>query len=220
MIETNGKQPLNSYLPNIYSRSSTATKSWMSKRNDLSTDTNKPEEFISVFPREATFESIAVNTTYSALFSIRNTSDRTIFLRIVAPTLAEHFQLIFIPPKLGLAPGLEVSFKVLFSTREANRDYEDKCVILTENVSVEIPLRAMSPSSELIFPSTFDMGTLPLMRSETKYIEMKNVGTKEGTFRFIMEENNPIYISPMSGIVGAKSTQQIKVGYYSLLYHC
>jgi hypothetical protein len=45
-----------------------------------------------------------------------------------------------------------------------------------------------------------------------------NIGTKEGVFRFVYDEQSPIYIAPITGMISSKATQRIKVSKY-MEYH-
>lgn len=67
-------------------------------------------------------------------------------------------------------------------------EYTDKLVFVMENgVKLSVPIYASQPSSNLMFPSVFDVG--PCMLGDTKIVnfECRNSGNGIGMFAIIPE---------------------------------
>ena len=171
---------------------------------------NRKSAMTAIYPEQGIFENIALNVTYSKLFTVRNTSASMTNIRIIPPAQSDNYTLIFVPPKKGLAPGLEVSFKILFTTK-VSQDCHDKVIVATDTEMLDVPLHAYLPTPDIVIANIFNLGTIAPNQSETKYFELKNVGTKEGTFKFFYDEQYPIYIAPITGMINARGVQRIKV---------
>jgi hypothetical protein len=213
--------PDNSALPDIHNNSDTG--STLSKKTsgsnllkDLNATPTKPKtpiitedvEEVKIVPAEGIFNDVLPNTNYSMLFTVRNVSHKMLTVRIIPPAL-DAFTILHVPKK-GIAPGLELTIKVLYFSKD-ELDFHDRFIILTDAQSIEVPLHAYHPAPEYCLPGSFDMGTLVPQHTATKYFELKNEGSREGNFQFSYDDSLPVYVVPRMGKIGSNSVQKIKV---------
>lgn len=143
------------------------------------------------------------------LFLIKNTSSRMTTVRI-SQTSTAQFHVADLVPKKSIAPGLEMTMRVVFYTEEG-RTYRDQVVIHTDRGSITIPLKATVPAPEFSIPTVLDLGTVVAQPLTSEYFEIYNHGNLKGSFEFSWETNSNCTVTPKKGWIAANSSQKIKV---------
>jgi len=76
-----------------------------------------------------------------------------------------------------VAPGMEISFQVLFSP-EAKIDYAYDLNVVTEREKFIVPIRAIGCKAVLDFPDSLDFGRVPVKHEIKKPVVISNIGEK------------------------------------------
>ncbi|RHZ21992.1 hypothetical protein DYB26_003352 [Aphanomyces astaci] len=178
---------------------------------------------VQAFPATVEFVDIEAMTCYLVSLSIQNTSRHVVRFRLTTPT-SKYFRLLLHNQDLGLvanptrsiSPGLSIKFDVAFLMEMDDHvpiDLHDKIHVLAENSApIEIPLLAKRPAPQLEFESLVDLGMVVLSNRTAKYVNVRNSGAKECSFRVELETGqSTLVVSPKEGVIPPYSETRLKV---------
>jgi hypothetical protein len=152
-----------------------------------------------VFPPAVEFRNVVPGPVYVMSLYIQNIS--TASQRIQFKGLSSRaFNLRDLPPG-AVAPGLDTVVEIEFqvaesSSAEAPRAYHDRLIVSSDTETIEIPLRAYAPAPMLEFDGFLNLGTVVLGDTVAKYVDIVNVGRREGRVSITWDADAPVTISP------------------------
>ncbi|KAF0687983.1 Aste57867_20364 [Aphanomyces stellatus] len=175
---------------------------------------------VQAFPTCVEFIDIEPMTCYLVSLTVQNTSRQNVRFRLTVPT-SKYFRLLLDNQDLGvvanptrtISPGLSLKFDVAFLAESADdvpSDLHDKIHVLAENSA---PIVAKRPAPQLDFESLVDLGMVVLSNRTAKYVNVRNTGAKECSFRIEMESGLPCTITPKEGVIPARSETKLKVDF-------
>jgi hypothetical protein len=77
-----------------------------------------------------------------------------------------------------VAPGMEICYKITFSARERQRDYNYDLIVTTEREKFIVPVRAIGAKAALVLPEDLSFGTVAVKTSVTKTIVVCDVSLR------------------------------------------
>ena len=152
-----------------------------------------------VFPPAVEFRNVVPGPVYVMSLYIQNIS--TASQRIHFKGLSSRaFNLRDLPPG-AVAPGLDTVVEIEFqvaesSSAEAPRAYHDRLIVSSDTETIEIPLRAYAPAPMLEFDGFLNLGTVVLGDTVAKYVDIVNIGRREGRVSITWDADAPVTISP------------------------
>ena len=168
---------------------------------------------LQVFPPVVEFDQVELDVRYIMTMTIQNISTSVLRYRI-SPPITKFFTVINAPTRL-IAPGLEIQIDVQFEATSLTEDYLDRIIVAAENCSVEIPLRARVPCSNIQLEGFLNLGPVVLNNRAAAFIDLVNKGTREGTFNIEYDDSLPLEITPMSGTIAPSSThERLKIEFH------
>ncbi|OQS03556.1 hypothetical protein THRCLA_04122 [Thraustotheca clavata] len=181
---------------------------------------------VTAIPSSIEYVDVEAMTCYLVGLTVQNTSRHSVRFRLARPT-SKYFRVLLDQQDLGLvanptrtlSPGLSMKFDVAFLMEyapETREDLHDKVIVLVENsASIEIPLVAKLPCPYLEFDSLIDLGMVVLSHRTAKYVDIRNIGSRECRFRITVEDGLPITITPKDGIIPSASETKLKVDFHA-----
>ncbi|KAL9642363.1 hypothetical protein ABK040_007361 [Willaertia magna] len=147
------------------------------------------------FPSEIIFKDFEPFQTYQSIVSIRNNDVVARRLNVYSPK-SRFFKVI--PTKKNLnsniAPGLDVSYQIIFSPEE-KIDYTCDLIVKTETEEFSIPIIAIGLRAQLDIPDKVIFEEAPVKHETSKEIYIRNIGqTKSNSFTLIADD--PFGVSP------------------------
>ncbi|RNF21339.1 hydin-like protein [Trypanosoma conorhini] len=153
-----------------------------------------------VNPQEIMFRDFEPHKTYESPLHLKNTTKETQFVRVGQP---QSRVLALRPPRrnvtsMKVAPGLSVTYKVLF-TPEENRNYSCDLVVTTEEEEFTVAVHAIASRGKLTLPASFTVALCPVKSTGTTSLFLRNTGKLECQWR--AEASSPFAVTPSSGLV-------------------
>ena len=172
-----------------------------------------------VFPPAVEFRNVVPGPVYVMSLYIQNISKSP--QRIQFKGLSSRaFNLRDLPPG-AVAPGLDTVVEIEFQVAEsqgAPASYHDKLIVSSSSETIEIPLRAFAPAPQLEFDGFLNLGTVVLGDTVAKYVDITNVGRREGRVAITWEADAPVTISPPEFVLsgtdeddGSNCSRRVKV---------
>ncbi|RNC57448.1 Hydin, partial [Trypanosoma cruzi] len=153
-----------------------------------------------VNPQEICFREFEPHKTYESPLHLKNMTKETQFVRVRQP---QSRVLKLRPPRrnvtsVKVAPGLTVTYKVLF-TPEESRNYSCDLVVTTEREEFTVPLHAIASRGQLTLPESFTVAPCPVKSTGTTSLFIRNTGKLECQWR--AEASLPFTVTPSSGVL-------------------
>ncbi|XP_071954714.1 cilia- and flagella-associated protein 47-like isoform X2 [Antedon mediterranea] len=165
---------------------------------------------VRISPPVIEFFDADADTLYTVNLNVQNISKFSKQIKFHGPESAK-FELKVKNPEKPIAPGLEVTATLSYTTEEP-QDCQDRIILLVDEDIIEIPIFAYSPQPLLDADEEVDFGTVVCNgKVLTKQFSIFNHGTVSGTFKLQYSGTEPITIIPTSGTIKPNSGQFIKV---------
>lgn len=177
----------------------------------MSADVETPS--IRVTPAVGEFSDVEPGMVFVIPFTIHNVSNKVKRVRF-APPKTSAFRLI--NTQQSIAPGMKQNIEVEFSSKEI-KEYHDTLVVRTEGGEITIPLHAWFPAPNLVFDPVVDLGRVSSQHPvESKKLRIRNIGKKDGVFKFVVEPHlTGLSITPQHGVVAAGHEIEASVHYFA-----
>ncbi|CAD2218119.1 hypothetical protein AGDE_02972 [Angomonas deanei] len=184
----------------------------------LEENTSAEEALSSVFdisPRKVIILQFEPSATYEAKLTFKNRTKVNQFLRVAQPA-SQHFSVS--APKgsestLKVAPGLAVSYKIVFSAPEAV-NLTTELNVKTETEEFTIPVLAFSKQATLALPPQVVMEDCPVKVTTEKSLFLKNNDAQPCTWRAVFtdaEMPSLCSLSPNFGTVAPSEVQPVVI---------
>lgn len=143
-----------------------------------------------VYPPTVVFDSYAANTTYTAALELRNHTAFNKHVRIDRPNACTAFELT-VPrgakSSSKVAPGLSVTYTVVFTPASSTKDYEVDLVVRTDDDEpLIVPVRAYASRGCLHLPSALTLKEAPIKGSSTTPLFLRNTSERDCVWRAVI----------------------------------
>ncbi|XP_032888183.1 cilia- and flagella-associated protein 47 [Amblyraja radiata] len=163
---------------------------------------------------EIIFTATEPRQTYRTTLTVLNISSVSRMV-IVRPSKSKLFRIIAKKNNKKIAPGVQISVIIEFSTTKAV-DASDVCTIGIDEDIITIPLHAFTAACDLSVDREVDFGTVVAdSRVIFKEICVTNNGSLSGRFAIASPRNQFMTILPRNGTVQPKNVFLIKVELYT-----
>ena len=168
---------------------------------------------IRVTPSIGEFADVEPGMVFVIPFTIHNVSNRVKRVRF-GPPKTSAFRLI--SAQQSIAPGMKQSIEVEFSSKEV-QEVHDTLVVRTEEGQITIPLHAWFPAPNIVFDPVINLGRVSAQHPvESKRLKMRNIGKKDGLFKFIVEPHlQNLSLTPQQGIIPVGQEVEVAVHYFA-----
>ncbi|KPA83213.1 hypothetical protein ABB37_02897 [Leptomonas pyrrhocoris] len=143
-----------------------------------------------VYPSTIIFDSYAANTTYTATLELKNRTAFNKHVRVDRPHACTTFELTAprgAESSSKVAPGLSVSYTVLFTPTSSTKDYGTELVVRTEDdQAVIVPVRAYASRGCLQLPSSLVLKDAPMKGSSTTPLFLRNISERSCVWRAVI----------------------------------
>mmetsp|Transcript_140642 Transcript_140642/g.244902 ORF Transcript_140642/g.244902 Transcript_140642/m.244902 type:complete len:2974 (-) Transcript_140642:636-9557(-) len=163
-----------------------------------------------VEPDFGDFNDVECGVTYVVPFMIHNSSNKMKRVRFIPPR-SGPFRLNHMPQ--NIAPGLSQIVEVEFSTN-VEKEYEDQWSLVTDDCQIAIPLHAWFPCPNFQFDNLVSLGTTPVQQNVSKHVTIKNVGKRNGKFKFVYDQGVGMSITPKNGNIEPGGKLDVRVDYF------
>lgn len=107
----------------------------------------------------------------------QNVASRVLAYRIKPPSL-KQWTVNGSLTTVKLAPGLEAQVTVTFMSEE-EKDITDVLLVSTDGSVVEVPLRALAPTHNVIAEGDLDMGVVAIEHDTERRVVLRNKGPRD-----------------------------------------
>ncbi|DBA78771.1 TPA: putative protein fap47 [Trebouxia sp. C0004] len=169
---------------------------------------------LQVLPQTVQFSDVDSDQQLCTTVTIKNLDCRQRLLRWKAPkTTLFHVQGLATVSKL--APGLQLSFKVLYKGPSGHDAHDSFTLMMDNGAKVEVPCHALQPRSKLRVKGDLAVGFVALDSVVQRSLHLSNSGLTTASFRVEVESGLPIQVTPADGKLNPKgapgSTCSLKV---------
>ncbi|GAB5362483.1 hypothetical protein AAMO2058_000800700 [Amorphochlora amoebiformis] len=166
-------------------------------------------------PSEVHFHDCGVkdqNQSKLASLVVRNKTDKVVKINITNPRTAQ-FTLASRQDPWLLSPGLSVSLKVKclvknmkFEKKEKGGvdSYHDQILVKTDSIVSAVKLHAYPPRPKLACPRLVPFKNLMRNTEAKTTFIVKNTGSKQGSFKFQLDDRSRVTLSPDLGEIKPK----------------
>ncbi|KAL0021413.1 hypothetical protein WJX79_003538 [Trebouxia sp. C0005] len=169
---------------------------------------------LQVLPQTVQFSDVDSEQQLCTTVTVKNLDSRQRLLRWKAPkTTLFHVQGLATVSKL--APGLQLSFKVLYKGPSGHDAHDSFTLMMDNGAKVEVPCHALQPRSKLRVKGDLALGFVALDSVVQRTLHLSNSGLNIASFRVEVESGLPIQVTPADGKLNPKgapgSTCSLKV---------
>eukprot|EP00818_Percolomonas_sp_WS_P004310 CAMPEP_0117456020 /NCGR_PEP_ID=MMETSP0759-20121206/11661_1 /TAXON_ID=63605 /ORGANISM="Percolomonas cosmopolitus, Strain WS" /LENGTH=2921 /DNA_ID=CAMNT_0005249345 /DNA_START=158 /DNA_END=8920 /DNA_ORIENTATION=- len=163
-------------------------------RSTLSQSTSLP---ISIFPNDVIFSNVTLGTPHTLTLSLRNTSKKSLTLRLLSSPASSAFSILMLPEK-AIAPGLSLPLKVTFYAEKEQQQWNDRIVLgcSGSRKRMEVPLTAFMARCDWHYglsdaelqkerAEVLDVGVAGQGATQRMHLRVENRGEKMGAIEFL-----------------------------------
>ncbi|KPI86156.1 hypothetical protein ABL78_4778 [Leptomonas seymouri] len=143
-----------------------------------------------VYPPTVIFDNFTANTTYTATLELKNRTSFNKHVRVDRPNACTAFELTATrgaESSSKVAPGLSVTYTVVFTPTSSIKDYEADLVVRTEDDELLIvPVRAYASRECLHLPASLVLKDAPMKGSSTTPLFLRNASERSCVWRAVV----------------------------------
>lgn len=161
-------------------------------RNGLAERATLEKPFISdvplqMVPDEVIFKDITPGQIYQMFVQVRNLTRYVKRVRVFQPKTS-NFRCDY--DMMGaIAPGLSIELIISFETSSSGEFRDSLRIVSDDDIEVEVPIFAFSPSSKIIFEPFVHLGFIQVGKPKKQSVRFRNEGSTEGKINLRMNIN-------------------------------
>ncbi|GET90783.1 hypothetical protein, conserved [Leishmania tarentolae] len=149
-----------------------------------------------VNPTQIFFDAFEANQTYTATLELRNHTTINMHVRVDRPSSCSGFDLSAphgAETSSKVAPGLSVTYTVVFKPSSNAKDYETELVVRAESGEViTVPVRAYASRGQLQLPAALMLREAPLKGTSCTPLFLRNISEHKCAWRAMVFETSGV----------------------------
>jgi len=166
------------------------------------------EQPLNIVPDEVIFKDIIPGQIYQMYVQVRNLTKYVKRVRVFQPKTS-NFRCDY--DMMGaIAPGLSIELVISFESNNAG-EFRDMVTIVSEDdVEIEIPIYAFSPTAKIVFEPFINMGFIQVGKEKKEIINFRNEGSVDMRVDLNVPEPCELKILPNTSFM-LKSNEEVEI---------